>query len=1202
MKITCPNCQKKYTINEANLSPRVKTAKCKACGQLIALQKAKAPAKASAKSDQIVKITCQYCGQRHRLRQDKIPPATKTINCKSCARPIPLSRASRTTPVHSLKKESSPVAPDKPPAKPMAPLGDRDGLIRFRCAGCGKKYKIGQNKIPPNGMAVKCKACGHNIQLPPKATIKTAADHVQPGEHPDQTRVTKLGLMPEETPPVSRPRKKKWLFAAAACILLVVILGVLVNQNTIKIDWLNQFIPGSAEKTAGPSFISGKEPFLVLNLNVPLILDAFENRLEPDKKTARLQMLESMMKSMDLTQLELYLYAAPNSQVLPVILAHGKNGKQLENVFNNQASVKKYFSRKSSGSYLLKKEAISDVEKYKLPREPYQVTLIDNGAALAPVSFSSAIKKNPLLLTNTPVAKFARTIASRQDLVAIAIRLPETIQPGWEKKVQNHPAVQATPQAAMIAGMGAAIMSQLSASLKPVDILALGFRYSGQQGRALNYAQQFRPGVDGNKIYRQLAAANPADTDSNGIIRSLIELFQDQRYQHTLDFKDNRLALEFSWSQKEDEAFLTALTAATVGQLFAGSMELSPTPGKVETRYATEPDIITAVDSDQLKAKIPRMIKDRLFPGHYWDMSAKPQMTLDLDTIDLPNAALAELTYEVKSIQSPDGKDVLRVEENKFKPRIQPGSLFPGNISLTVKKGTPPDDLATASIDFNLTVPVALEVFDFAAGDRTGSVKKAAGISVTLGRIEKDVARISSSGGKPMRLIAYDQTGKALASKESMSSPSSIATRFEGIIRTLKVVVTRKMLEYPFGIEVDLNQGKELVLSREPEIPARMRFNPHPIPTYVNFKTEDLENLVVKWTEARQGSWRDSLSIRLPQGPFSGHAVWEVHFFGNNKPRFLTGSSVQGSTDFSFTLEKDTLKQAHAAFGKVQLNLHSDISRLVFTPKNNGPPAPQVLPSGDKVSIEFNKNEITYSAGNADVIQTVAYDARGKRLKQDQYTRNKGGNRIIYFWGVPAKFEIDVSTKTIKKLIPFDIKQRPVDEKAYPAFKQTIENQRDVVNTIKTIDQARRKDRSYYGDDLAGLYYLYHSKQKNAQKLISQQVAHSDPAGQERFGYKVRPYKGYYFTVLSGVETNGVNKAYNRRSKKSRFSWQKGTITTTALTRHPDLVAIPEDNSQPTFFLQWGQVFMKPLNGERLKYLPDGYYNKGWVEAKYIDD
>jgi hypothetical protein len=196
--------------------------------------------------------------------------------------------------------------------------------------------------------------------------------------------------------------------------------------------------------------------------------------------------------------------------------------------------------------------------------------------------------------------------------------------------------------------------------------------------------------------------------------------------------------------------------------------------------------------------------------------------------------------------------------------------------------------------------------------------------------------------------------------------------------------------------------------------------------------------------------------------------------------------------------------------------------------------------------------------------------------------------------------QADLAAKTISKLISFDIKKRPVDATAFQAYKQTIENQREVVNILKSIDRTRRGDRSYYGDDLAGLYYLYDQKKNAPLMLVSQAIANSDPAGQERFGYQAVPYKGYYFTVLSGVESNGVNKDYNRRSKKSRFTWQKGTITTRSLTRHPDLAAIPADESKPTFFLQWGQVFMKTLNGEKLTHLPDGYYNKGWVEAQFI--
>ena len=121
-------------------------------------------------------------------------------------------------------------------------------------------------------------------------------------------------------------------------------------------------------------------------------------------------------------------------------------------------------------------------------------------------------------------------------------------------------------------------------------------------------------------------------------------------------------------------------------------------------------------------------------------------------------------------------------------------------------------------------------------------------------------------------------------------------------------------------------------------------------------------------------------------------------------------------------------------------------------------------------------------------------------------------------------------------------------------------------------------------------------------QLFAKDIAHSDPAGQNRFGYKAKPYRGYYFTVLSGAQTRGVNQEYKRRSKKTTFTWEKGRVTTTALSRHPDLVALPADTSQPTFFLQWGQVFIKPLKGETLKYLPENYYENGWVEAKFIEE
>jgi predicted Zn finger-like uncharacterized protein len=1183
MKITCSNCQKSYQINEAKIPAGVKTAKCKACGHPMPLR-GKNPDKPSA-DPPVIKRSCPYCGQIHALRRDKIPPATTTIKCKSCNRPVPLKLEKASGLIHSLKKEASQPPEDKPAITPPAGPSRQPDILTLTCAKCNKNYKIHPGKIPPKAKAMKCKACGFRIPIP------AAKD--------SPLVVTPPAL--DMPPPVKRPRKKIGLYAVAAGLVLVLIAGTLAGLKIFKQSNQIELTAVSDEQKALSTALLEKGPFVALNLNVPLILDNIDQRVEKDQRTLKFRTTMSLAKSLKIKRLEIYLYADQQKRILPVILAQGSNAKHLEKLFTGQEPFKQYFERQSSGKYRLKKEALAEEDQYNFPAEPYQMAVLKKGAVFSPLSFSSAITANQDLLLKTDLARFAKSIAAQGDLAEVAVRVPEDIQKGWEKKIQENPALKNNPQAAMMAGMGAGILSQLTDSLKPVEVLALGFRFDGDNGRALSYAQRFRPQIDGQAVYQKLNSGDLKDVKVDGVIRALIELFQDRRYQHKLQFADNRLALEFSWLKKDDQVFLAALAKATMGQLFAQSMELTPTAGPVTAEYTDDPHLFTTVDDKTLKPKIPQIVKQSLFPGNYWNFGENPQMTLDLDPVNIPNAALAELTYKVKSIQSPEGKNILRAEENKFKPKINPGSVFPGSLSLSVKNGTPPEALGTAKIHFNVSLPDALQVFEFKIGEKSQRTKKSGDVEVTVGRLEKDVAQVSYTGGKSVRLIAYDQTGKALASRESMSSPSSVSMRFQGVIETLKVVVAVNMLECPFEIDVDLNGGKELALSRKPQIPTRIRYNHHPVPAFSNFTQEELDRLTVIWKEADEREWTDNLEIQLPKGPFSGQANWEVHFFGRNQPQMLSGNAIQGAQDISFRLDKGLLGKTSAAFGLVQLNIHSGIERLNFTKKDSPKPEARTISSGESVSVSFDKNEVTYSTGKAHAIQAMAYDEYGKRLKQGNYTSIKRGERKIYFWGQPTRFEMDLATQTLEKKINFDIKQRSLDEKAYQEFKTTIDNQRDVVTALKSVDRARRKDRSYYGEDLAGLYYLYHRKKKKPMMLLDKDIAHSDPAGQKRFGYKVKPYKGYYFSVLSGAEANGVNKDYKRRSKKTKFVWKKGRITTSALTRHPDLVAIPQDKAQPTFFLQWGQVFMKPLNGETLKYLPENYYKKGWVEVKFID-
>jgi hypothetical protein len=372
------------------------------------------------------------------------------------------------------------------------------------------------------------------------------------------------------------------------------------------------------------------------------------------------------------------------------------------------------------------------------------------------------------------------------------------------------------------------VLAQLSEPLKGVESLAIGFRLDDTNGRQLSYAQQFRKGVNGRKVYQQLKSGNRDDFNASGIVLKLIELLNDPRYHHNILYKNNRLTLELSWEKQHDKTFLTALSEATLGQIFAQSMDLTPSEGPITVQYEESPRLSANVDVNSLKQTIPGTVQQSLFPGNYWSFGDQPRMTLELDKIDLPNASLAQLTYEVLEVLTTDGTNVMRAEENQFQHEINPGSASPGTVDLNVKKGTAAETLGTAKIRFLIRLPVSFKKVEFASGNSAGTLRESEGVQVKLGRLEKDVAKITYRGGASAQLFAFDRTGRSLAARESMNSSSSVATRFQGEISTLMVVVVQEMLDYPFEVNVDLNGGKELSLSHQPQNPKRQRYDNQP--------------------------------------------------------------------------------------------------------------------------------------------------------------------------------------------------------------------------------------------------------------------------------------------------------------------------------------------------------------------------------------
>jgi hypothetical protein len=563
------------------------------------------------------------------------------------------------------------------------------------------------------------------------------------------------------------------------------------------------------------------EPFLAARINVPLLMEAIDRNMPEEKKNIKYTMITGIFQSFGFNQVQLYLYPDPENTFLPVILVEGHKGESLEKRFKSQGNYFQFLEPASNGAFRIKKEAIPEDKQGNFPIDSYRIRFVDHRAIFAPENLSRVLNDRPDPLLKTRVAQMIASIAHSRDLVLLSVKIPEDFSNDWQKMIQQNPTLQQNPQAAMAAAMGGGVLAQLSEPLKGVESLAIGFRLDKTSGRVLRYSQQFRKGVDGHRIYQQLQSGNPDDLDADGMVLKLIELFNDPRYRHKIRHKNNRLILELAWEEQHDQAFFASLSDATLGQLFSQGMELAPSEGPIAARYTHPPHLSSAVDIDYLKKTIPAVVQQSLLPGNYWDFGDQPRMTLAVDTLEVPNASLARMTYEMLDVLATDGTSIMRIEENQFQHIINPGSESPGIINVNVKPGTPAEALGTAKIRFTLALPVSLKKVKFESGNKAGTIRESAGVRVKLSRLEKDVAKVTFRGGVSAKLFALDKTGRSLAAIESMSSSSSTATRFQGNIQTLIVAVVQEMFDYPFEIEVDLNRGKELASSYEPEYPKK---------------------------------------------------------------------------------------------------------------------------------------------------------------------------------------------------------------------------------------------------------------------------------------------------------------------------------------------------------------------------------------------
>lgn len=797
------------------------------------------------------------------------------------------------------------------------------------------------------------------------------------------------------------------------------------------------------DRTGAPIVTLSKfqNPIAGLSIDISRMVDLLEKQTDLQKEQDDIAYLIGRLKKMGINTFDVFFFPDTDHFALPVVALRSDQEITFKQLLSGDSLFAPYVEEITENQYRLKKETLTEEDWSDFPVDIYRFRLINNVFFIVPEPLFKSFPMGYDMIEQSPAAQFSDTIKGNNAIVGLTLRIPVNFTTSVQDKFNNYPLWEEYPLAGMVADTVMTGFQQLAEPFELLQYMALELRLDGDN-RYLRYAHLFQSAVDGAAVYERL---KDKDADiGTGLIGSILTLLKDPRVSVDFDFKENRLTFDIGWKKVDDEPVLQALAQATIGKIFEQTMlSGEPTQDAITASYTTAPQLTLQVDQTQLKSNLSQQIRMGLFPNSFWSNNEEPYMDMELDPVDVPNASLVKGEIDVLRINTLDGRDVHHLTKKSAGIPVQFDTEQKNHIQLNVVPGTRMEDLNTAVLRFKVSIPTNLCIFNFKA-DVRDKTKKKDGFLVTAERVERDIAEIYSRSGSDIWVFAYDKTGQAISEKESISSSSGIFKRFNGAIDRLQVVMAENTIEYTFDVETDLNGGKKIELSHKPQVPPRVRLEYSPVDKYVVISAKTLAELQVEWFEDAANAWDlRGLKIKLPSGPYHGHAQWETYFYCEDREHSITGTSYSSGNAFGFWVNSNKLKNAHAVFGKVDIAVASKIEKLQFNDRAGQALLKQHLSTGEVATLAFNQNEIAYRTDSAEVIQVHAFDSENRHLKKDNYFRNKKGTVFLYFWGIPARVEMTIATDFHTRTIDFDLQERPVNIKSYKEFKNEINRRKN---------------------------------------------------------------------------------------------------------------------------------------------------------------
>ena len=435
------------------------------------------------------------------------------------------------------------------------------------CPDCGTKYRLSTQRLKEGKSGLRCRNCDRIISLrreQPDRALKVQVFRTDQPENPPED--SRQPVFQTYSGP-KKSNKKKFVMLASACIGLFALIAagvffgypLLLPQNQPQRSNLE-----SSARSIQTTDSAADQPFVLLEADLPALRRELSQRFNYAASDPRWRFVSVLEELSAIRRVYILLYPDPQERILPVLVMQGNKASDLKKALLHNEPWQHLLVPAEGSAYRFHPKALGIAATGGFPAKSYRIWIHADWAVCAPQKQSPLWQRGRKQWHSYLVSQFADTVEKPIRLVGLAVRIPENLPEGWTHSLIPETISRDDPQARLTIDAAAPFLSLLDSSIRQIVSMAGAFRFVGDDGRSVQYAQQFRTGIDGNDVFTRLQSGSlPGDRTSISAIIS--KLLHHDRLHTAVELHENRLSVDLKWQSDDDQVLLQAVFDAVFG-------------------------------------------------------------------------------------------------------------------------------------------------------------------------------------------------------------------------------------------------------------------------------------------------------------------------------------------------------------------------------------------------------------------------------------------------------------------------------------------------------------------------------------------------------------------------------------------------------------------------------------------------------------